>query len=439
MMTDAASRQNKCSFPFSFSIPTKALLVVVVGIAASVLSMSCVVVPANGGIVDSTDLESMHGASARSGRSTLDMPSDLLQPVTSDPRFNAARRLGLPGRFLVGLGNDVTSAEEWKPARAHAYEVGPKLDIHYLYLSGLDWPTWSAPEGAYVTQHAEEALSRGVIPMFTLYQAAARGEANLAAFADDKYMGQYWHNVRVMYQRLGQLGAPSIVHLEPDLWGYFQKQSPSPEAVLVKVSSHVPECFDLPEDVAGFGRCLIRLGRLFAPQAMIGLSASSFGAYKRGNVSDPERIADYLIDIGSDESDIMVVETLDRDAGCFEAASDPLCDRKAETQIGGSFYWNDAAFRAHLRWARTIHERTGKALLWWQMPLGTPSETPGGDRERYRDNRVKWLFEHPEEFVDAGGFGAVFGRGAPNQTTVKTDGGQFTRAVSRYLENAVWF
>ncbi len=438
-MPDETPRYSPSSSSHSFL--TRSLLTKAHGIAASILGLlgtSCVVVTADGAI-ESADVESVQDASARSGRPTLEMPADLREPVMWDPRFNATRRLGLPTRFLVGLGNDVTSAEEWKPARAHAYELGPKLDIHYMYLSGLDWPTWNSPEGAYVTQHAAEALSRGVIPMFTLYQAAARGEANLAAFADDGYMTQYWHNVRVMYERLGELGAPSIVHLEPDLWGYFQKQSDSPEGVPVKVGSHVPECFDLPEDVGGFGRCLIRLGRLFAPRAMIGLSASSFGAYKHDHVSDPERIADYLVSIGSDESDMMVVETLDRDAGCFEAATDPLCDRSAETQIGGSFYWTDAAFRKHLEWARTIHERTGKALLWWQMPLGTPNGKPGGAKAAYRDNRVKWLFEHPEEFVAAGGFGAVFGTGAPNQTDVKTDGGQFKRAVRRYLENAVWF
>ena len=338
----------------------------------------------------------------------------------------------------TGLGNDVSKDDDFDPAKAHAYSLGPKLDIHYMYLSGLDWPRWNAPEGAYVTRHVEEALARDVIPMFTLYQAAARGEANLHAFAEDKYMREYWHNVRVMYERLGEFDAPSIVHLEPDLWGYFQQKSDRPEDVKVKVGSIVPECKDLPEDAAGFGHCLLRLGRELAPRALIGLSASSFGAYK-GKASDPARIADYLVRVGSDDSDLMVVETLDRDAGCFEDASDPLCKREAETQIGGAFYWTDAAFRTHLAWAKTIHERTGKALLWWQMPLGVPSDTPGGTSERYRDNRVKWLFDHPDEFAAAGGFGAAFGTGAPNQTTAKSDGGQFARAVRRYLANPVLF
>jgi hypothetical protein len=77
----------------------------------------------------------------------------------------------------------------------------------------------------------------------------------------------------------------------------------------------------------------------------------------------------------------------------------------------------------------------GKPMLWWQTPFGVPSDSPGGESGRYRDNRVKCILEHTDEFVDAGGVGAVFGVGAGNQTYITTDGGQFQTAVTGYLEN----
>jgi len=353
-----------------------------------------------------------------------------------NPKRHVTNRLGLPSRFLVGLGNDVTAAEGWNPNRAHAFELGQKLDIHYMYLSGLDWPSWNAPEGAYVTVHANAAKARGVVPMFTLYQAAAWGENNLGAFGNADFMRRYWRNVRTMYSRLAETGIATIVHLEPDLWGYFQKRGDAPSRVYVRVGSLVPECADLPEDAAGFGKCLVRLGRRLSPKTAIGLSASSFGAYTNG-VSDPARIARYLNQVGSTEADFLVVETLDRDAGCFEAGTDPNCQRS------GTVYWDESntrspSFHDHLRWARAIHDGTGKALLWWQMPLGVPA-TWCGTANRYRDNRVRYLFSHVQEFIDAGGVGAVFGTGAPNQTTAKTDGGQFGRAVERYYSAPRWF
>ncbi|MCL2724311.1 MAG: hypothetical protein FWD69_07730 [Polyangiaceae bacterium] len=340
-----------------------------------------------------------------------------------------AEKLGVPARFVVGLGND---AETYDPNDVTAYKLGTKLDIHYMYLSGLDWPTWNSPAGQYVTMHANAAKAHGVIPMFTLYQAAAYGDGNLGSLLDSTFMTRYWSGVRTMFQRLGEFGSVAIVHLEPDLWGYAEQHGgDSPTAVPALVASLVPECVDLPNNIAGLARCTIRLGRKLSPKVLMGLSASLFGAYTN-NVSDPVRIAKYLVDIGATDADLMVVETLDRDAGCFEKATDPNCQRS------GTFYWDEANvqhpnFHDHLAWAKAIHDGTGLPLLWWQMPLGVPSTKPGGTAGAYRDNRVHYLFTHPDEFVAAGGIGAVFGTGAGNQTTATSDGSQFKNAITKYF------
>jgi hypothetical protein len=71
-------------------------------------------------------------------------------------------------------------------------------------------------------------------------------------------------------------------------------------------------------------------------------------------------------------------------------------------------------------------------MMWWQTPLGVPSSSPGGTANKYRDNRVRYLFSHVREFIEAGGFAACFGAGAKGQTTVSTDGGQFEQALVKY-------
>jgi len=335
-------------------------------------------------------------------------------------------KLGLGGNFLVGLGNDASGAGA---GQTHTYELSKKLDIHYMYLSGVDWPEWNLPAGNYVTLQANAAKARGIVPMFTLYQAAAYGENNLGAFNTNDFMTKYWRGVRLMLQHLAAFDSPAIVHVEPDLWGYTQKKSGLPSGVPMKVGTLVPECTDLPSDVAGMARCVIRLSRQIAPKVVVGLSASTFGAFTNG-YSDPARIGSYMKSIGADQGDITVLETLDRDAGCFENASDVNCKR------AGKFYWDEANvahpnFHDHLAWAKTIRNVIGKPLLWWQMPLGVPANTAGW-AGNYRDNRVRYLFSHAGEFAAAGGIGAVFGTGAPNQTNAKTDGGQFAAAVTGY-------
>ena len=394
---------------------TKAALALVVLVTAACSASS--------NVSETDSQETAHGVTAETESAIA---------ATSAERAVAAK-LGLPPRFAIGLGNDPEGNDA---NRASAYSLGPKVDIHYTYLSGLPgeggWTDWNAPTGEYLSMHARAAKSRGIVPMFTLYQAAAWGENNLSAFDDVTFMTQYWRGVRTMFERLGALGSPSIVHIEPDLWGYAQQRGDDPALVPMKVGAIVPECGDLPANVAGFGKCTVRLGRMLSPKSVIGLSASKFGAFDVKGNADPARVASYLNRVGGAEADIVVVETLDRDAGCFEAATDPNCKRS------GAVYWDETNvrlpnFRDHLAWAKVIRTVTGKPLLWWQLPLGVPSDSPGGGSGRYRDNRVRYIFSHGWEFAEAGGIGAVFGTGAGNQTTVNTDGGQFKNALSKYL------
>jgi hypothetical protein len=336
-----------------------------------------------------------------------------------------AAKLGRPARFLVGMGNDLANNHD----QDGAYTLGVTLDIHYAYLVGLQgeggWPDWNSG-GTFVDMLTDSAKRHGVIPMFTLYSMAARGEAQVSVLTDDTYMKPYWDGAKLLFQRLGVFGYPAIVHFEPDWWAYAQQASAEPAAQTVHVTTLAPDCASLPDNMIGMGKCLVLLARKYAPDAIIGFHASAWAA------PDVAAQVAYLVKIGAAEADIVVVETLDRDAGCFEAKVDPNCQRS------GTFYWDESNatspnFREHLSWAKAISDGVGKPLLWWQMPFGVPSTTPGGTAGHYRDNRVKYLFEHPTEFVAAGGLGAVFGVGAGNQTYITTDGDQFKNAVTGYL------
>ncbi len=355
-------------------------------------------------------------------------------------RIDLLAKLGREPRFLVGHGNDLPGEEKgFDFTQAGIYTLPVTLDIHYVYLSGLHgergekgpgWPDYD-PGGTFVTKIAANAVQRGVVPMFTLYQAAARGETRMDVLADQDFMTRYWYGVRLLFEKLRELDRPAMVHLEPDFWGFAQQAARltgEPSDVRAIVGTLVSECADLPADVSGMGRCILRLARDRAPKVAVGFHASGFGAIGR-----PKRVAKFLGQCGALEADFVVVDALDRDAGCFEAG-DPYCQR-SELAV----YWDEKnerspSFREHFEWARTIHERLGLPVLWWQVPLGVPSDIPGGTPKRYRDNRVRYFFDHTDELEEAGGFGAAFGVGAPNQTDITTDGGQFARAVTRYYE-----
>jgi hypothetical protein len=349
------------------------------------------------------------------------------------PAAQVAAKLGRD-HFLIGLGNDLNNDH----TKDGAYTLGVSLDLHYAYLVGLmgrgGWTDWNA-NGTFVNILTDSARDHGTVPMFTLYSMAARGEANAAVLTQDDYMRPYWDGAKLLFQRLGAFDGPAVVHFEPDWWAYAQQQSHSdPSSLPVHVTTLAPDCASLPNNMVGMGKCLVALARKYAPKTLIGFHASEWAD------PDPTKVGQFLAAIGGSEADLVFIDMLDRDAGCFEAHTDDACKRGGTT----GWYWDEANqtspnFKDHFRVASAMAKPVGKPIMWWQLPLGVPSNTPGGTSGHYRDNRVRYLFSHIEELIAAGGVGAAFGTGAGNQTDITTDEGQFRRAVTRYYQAPVRF
>lgn len=337
---------------------------------------------------------------------------------------------------MIGLGNDLD------PGSNHdmdgAFRVGTQLDLHYVYLSAYknadgSWGSWASwnPNGTFVDLIAGSADAHGTIPMFTLYAMAEQGDGNvLGEFTSDSFQKSYWADVKLLFQRLGVFGKPAFVHIEPDFWAYAEQQTKEDPTSKVNLTANVPDCAGLTNDVVGFGHCYVLLARKYAPQALIGFHASEWAN------ADPMATVKFLNAVGADATDVVFADLLDRDAGCFEAGTDPVCMRQ------GSFYWDEnnqtsPNFHEYLAWSKSVAGGLQHPLVWWQIPLGVPSTTKGGTSGHYRDNRVHYIFSHISEFVDAGGLGVAFGVGADHQTTIDTDGGQFKNAVAGYAKAPV--
>ena len=355
-------------------------------------------------------------------------------PAMTSQAAELAVKLGRPANFLIGMGNDLAQDHN----QDVAFTLGTTIDLHYAYLSAYlnadkswgSWKDWNA-EGSFVNIITDVADAHGVVPMISLYSMAAAGDGVLAGLNNDTFEKGYWGDVKLLFQRIGLFGKPAVVHLEPDFWAYAEQQShEDPTTIKVKLKANAPDCADLTEDLVGMGRCIIKLARMYAPKALIGFHASQWAN------ADPQATAAFLKKVGADRTDLIFADMLDRDAGCFEAAVDPNCQR------GGAFYWDESNtsspnFHEYLAWSKAITAGVGRPMLWWQVPFGVPSTTPGGTAGHYRDNRVHYIFSHIREFVDAGGLGVAFGAGAGNQTTPDTDGGQFRAAVKAYYQAPV--
>ena len=339
-----------------------------------------------------------------------------------------AKKLTGKTNFLIGMGNDLSADNDH--TKDGAYTLGVKLDLHYVYLVGLlgkgGWPDWNAG-GSFVNVVGDPAVKNGVAPMYTLYSMAAAGDGTTSTVTDDGYMKPYWDGAKLMFQRIAVLKVPTVVQLEPDWWGYAERFTKGDVTKMpVHVTKLAPDCAGLPDNISGMAKCLIKLARTYAPNAIVGLHVSQWGG------DDDASIVAFYKALGADTADIVALEFLDRDVGCFEAAVDPNCKRT------GDVYWDETNtthpnFHDHLAFAKAIHDGLGRPLLWWQTPFGVPSATKGGTAGHYRDNRVHYIFRHIDEYIAAGGLGVVFGTGAGNQTYITSDGGQFKTAVTSYF------
>lgn len=342
---------------------------------------------------------------------------------SSGPAAALAAKLGLSSRLLVGLGSQPVST---------ILSQGLKPDILDQYLVGVgsgDWTTWNSPSGAYVGVVASQAEQVGAIPMYTLYQMAANGDGNLADLNDTSFMTAYWSNIKLMYQQIAVYGKPALVNLEPDFWGYAERQSnQNPTSLAAKVSINA-DCASLSNDIVGIAGCLVKMARQYAPKAYIGFPISDWGG------DNAAQVVTFMQAVGASNADFIVIMTLDRDAGCFETSPLPSdCARG-----GGPYYWDETNqttpnFTQHLASVQQYHSGLGDLpAIWWQTPMGVPSSTPGGTPGHYRDNREDYFLKHPSELTAAGGLAVVFSAGDGNQTTLASDGGQFQALSSAYF------
>jgi hypothetical protein len=334
-------------------------------------------------------------------------------------------------RVLVGLsGGDVAAA-------------AAPYDLRYQYVAGGIspgaapctscgapgcgdwWGCWQDPAkplGLFARDFIARAKAAkpAQVPMFTYYQLLqsmappSEGEREVAQVADAAFMRRYLADYRFLLQQIGEEVA--LVHLEPDFWGFAGRQKTACSALPAAVAAANPaDCAGQPDTLAGLGRCMIAMARVYAPNAKVGLHASSWG-YE----DDALLNADPAFDVAAEAR--RVGEFL---AGCGAGDGDFVAADMSDSDAGTNGRWWDAtnatlpSFHQAFTWGKAVAETVGRPLLWWQVPVGNMRLPPA-----QRDNRVDYLLTHADEIAAAHGIGVAFGAPAPaSQASPETDGG----------------
>ena len=293
--------------------------------------------------------------------------------------------------------------------------------------------TWNQSEsGVYVTwwnDHVTKATWQGSarpqIQYWTWYSLRDLGDAaghgdgpdEVAAIQNPELLTGYLNDFRFFLSKIGD--SRSMVHLEPDFWGFVRAKSSDPHKLWAPVSSANPtDCAKEEDSAAGLASCLISMVRRYAPQSTVGLHASCWDYLQ---ADGPQKCAQFMRDLGAGKGDFIVTDASDRDAGWYDLHNNPWS------------WWNDQTFATYLAVIKTLTETVGKPMVVWQIPLGNMAQN--NTFQHYKDNKVDYFFSRINEVAAAHVAALLFGAGHQEQTTPETDGGNLINKTINYRKS----
>lgn len=356
------------------------------------------------------------------------LPAGLAAPGTAAAQ-TSLRQLGLPEGLQLGLRDPEHGASALRRS------VPARYRYHYLSggaNTGRGWSTWADGGGSFVTGYVQDSLRNGFVPVFSLYQlqeslpgrdAAEEPDRVRINLNDVQAMRAWFTDLRLFFTRAGAFGgSPIVLQVEPDLWGYAQRDAPGDDLGRVPAqvaATAIPELAGLPDSVAGLAQAVVRLRDASAPNVVLGYQLSMWGTGQDIAYSDPpDGEVDALAGRASAAYaslhaafDLVFVEYTDRDAGLRTI-------REGSTAA----WWDDEDFRRNVRFLSGVSSQIRIVLFMWQVPLGNTlmramNNTPG----HYQDNKVQWLLgaqrdEHLEAYVRSGVAAFLFGHAVPDAT-----------------------
>ena len=352
----------------------------------------------------------------------------LLPALAAAPAAHAA--LAWPSPTLqIGVADEEGGAA--------ALRASAPFGLRYHYLAGgvntgRGWQEWATGGGSFVSNYIADSAANGMIPVFSYYElrqsqpGAGQSDEQRAVIgnlADRDTMRAWFEDLKAFFQRAGAAGTPVVAQIEPDLWGYVQREG-GDDASAVPAQVAATGLLDLralPNTAAGVAQGVRRLRDTYAPNVLLGYPVSVWGTGKDIAVSDESdeavealaaRSARFYRSLGT-SFDTVFAEFADRDSGYAV---------KRDGRSADEAWWDGADFARFAHYLGAVHARVDRPIVLWQIPLGNTLYRAMDDSpHHYADNRVQWLLgassrEHLRPYLDAGVVALLFGSGQPDGT-----------------------
>jgi len=339
----------------------------------------------------------------------------------------------LPAHFMLGLANGSSELEWLRNARV-------PIEMRYQYLSGgvntgQGWTTWR-PKVRYAADYVRDSRAVGAIPVFTYYNMLHSRPARGSSESEKVYrnlnnpetMRAYYEDFKLLMQRASAAGDRAVVHVEPDLFGYLQRdyadggRRSAREVSAAVASTGMQELRGLPNTGQGFGRALLRLRNRYGRGVLLAIHASDWASGTDiGSSQNPRvdargigvRTGRFLRGFGEGWN-LVFVSPSDRDAGWMD-----------RYRPGGTHWWDPANrafpnFERYRQWVDGVSTGADLRVVLWQVPIGNRRyRTMNNTEGHFQDNRAEYFLEsrnHIADYVRAGAIAILFGAGAAGTT-----------------------
>jgi hypothetical protein len=312
------------------------------------------------------------------------------------------------------------------------HDSGVHWALCYQYIASgvLPGQTWATHWGTnFAYDYAKSAHAAGCLPEFDYYQVVPTtgkegASAEHGTLENTAIMADYYKDFTTLLQQIHNYGGKAVVHVEPDLWAYLETLNANSALLTASVaSSGNVDVGAYPNTVAGFGRALLHLRDLYAPNVIMAAHVStwlwSLSTEPSLNVTQIAK-NDAAFMSGTGNWDLFYTDISDRDAAYYQYV---LGD--------GGAHWCDAAnkkypnFNRLTVWAGAFTAAAHKRLVIWQIPVGnTLMRSCANTNHHYQDNREQyWLDNYPNNsnigaLAQAGVIGLIFGPGNVGTTDV---------------------
>src|SRR3989441_10904833 len=137
--------------------------------------------------------------------------------------------------------------------------------------------------------YMSNSSSNNYLPVFSYYELLQSNPSTGANESDRDFSNlnntgttaSYYATLKLLMQMADSYGKAVVVQVEPDLWGYLQQRAAGGDSSTLSASvasSGFADVAGQPNTAQGFGRALLHLRDLYAPNAIMAIHASDWAS-----------------------------------------------------------------------------------------------------------------------------------------------------------------